>query len=125
MLIKHRKNMFLLKVLIWQRKIRSARKEDNGKRGIIVTLAESMRGEVLSMKLIYKAKRKRSLPAVEFPAGFVLIYNKKTPEQWNENANSDPEHHIFIHQRCEQNWGLMFLKKICFCGMHLKYNQQS
>ena len=69
--------MFLLKVLIWQRKIRSARKEDNGKRGIIVTLAELMRGEVLSMKLIYKAKRKRSLPVVEFPAGFVLIYNKK------------------------------------------------
>ena len=36
-----------------------------------------MSGEVLPMQLIYKGKTNRLLPAVEFPARFVLTYNKK------------------------------------------------
>ena len=44
---------------------------------------------------------KRSLPAVEFPAGFVL----KIPEQWKEITKSHPEYHMSIYQRCEKKVG--------------------
>ena len=53
------------------------RKGDNNKNGITVMLAETISGEVLPMKLIYKGETNRSLPAVKFPAGFVLNYNEK------------------------------------------------
>ena len=43
------------------------------KYGITVTLAGSMCDEVLPMQLIYKEKTNRSLPLVEFPAGFVVL----------------------------------------------------
>ena len=49
-----------------------ARKRANDKRGITVRLVESMSREVLFMQFIYKGKANRSLPAVEFPAGFLL-----------------------------------------------------
>jgi len=54
-----------------------ARKGANDKRGITATLAESFSGDILPMQLIYKGKTNRSLPSVEFPAGFLLTYNEK------------------------------------------------
>ena len=60
-----------------------ARKGANDKRGITVTLGESLSGEILPMQRIYKGKTNRSLPSVKFPAGFALTYNEK---HWsNEN----------------------------------------
>ena len=53
-----------------------ARKGANDKRGITVTLGESLSGEILPMQLIYKGKTNRSLPSVKFPAGFALTYNQ-------------------------------------------------
>ena len=56
---------------------RVARKGANDKRGITVTLGESLSAEILPKQLIYKGKTNRSLPSVKFPAGFALTYNEK------------------------------------------------
>ena len=54
-----------------------AKKGANDKRGITVTLGESLSGEILPMQLIYKGKTNRLLSSVKFPAGFALTYNEK------------------------------------------------
>ena len=71
-----------------------------------------MSDEVLPMQLVYKGKTNSSLPAVEFPAGSLLIYSKKTLEQRKGNTKSDPEHHLSIHQRCEKKVGAPCFTKI-------------
>ena len=64
-----------------------ARKGANDKRGITVTLRESLSGEILPMQLIYKGKTNRSLPSVKFPAGFALTYNEKHWSNEKETIN--------------------------------------
>ena len=64
-----------------------ARKGANDKRGITVTLGESLSGEILPMQLIYKGKTNRSLPSVKFPAGFALTYNEKHWSNEKETLN--------------------------------------
>ena len=61
------------------------KKGANDKRGITVTLAESMSGEILPMQLIYTGKTNRSLPAIKFPAGFALSFNEK---HWNNEKET-------------------------------------
>ena len=64
-----------------------ARKGANDKRGITVTLGESLSGEILPMQLMYKGKTNRSLPSVKFPAGFALTYNEKHWSNEKETLN--------------------------------------
>ena len=54
-----------------------SRKGSNDKRGITVTLAETLSGQILPFQRIYTGKTSRSLPHVKFPAGFCLSYNEK------------------------------------------------
>ena len=54
-----------------------ARKGVNDKRGITVTLGESLSGEILPMQLIYKGKTNRSLLSVKFPAKNTGAMKKK------------------------------------------------
>ena len=49
------------------------------KRGITVTLSETITGKILPFQLIYTGKTARSLPSVEFPNRFCLSYN---PKHW-------------------------------------------
>ena len=46
-----------------------------------------MSGEILPMQLIYKGKTNRSLPSVNFPAGFALTYNEKHWSNEKETIN--------------------------------------
>ena len=48
----------------------------NDKRGITVTLSETLNGVMLPFQLIYKGKTARSLLSVPFPEGFSLSYNE-------------------------------------------------
>ena len=48
----------------------------NDKRGITVTLSETLNGVMLPFQLIYKGKTARSLPSVPFLEGFSLSYNE-------------------------------------------------
>ena len=57
-----------------------SRKGGNDKRGITVTLPETITGKILPFQLIYTGKTARSLPSVEFPNGFCLSYN---PKNWS------------------------------------------
>ena len=50
------------------------------KRGITVTLSETITGKILPFQLIYTGKTARSLPSVEFPRRFCLSYN---PKHWS------------------------------------------
>ena len=61
------------------------RKGSTDKRGITVTLAETLSGQILPFQLIYTGKASRSLPNVEFPAGFSLRYNEK---HWSNKAET-------------------------------------
>ena len=54
-----------------------AKKGSNDKRGMTVTLAETLSGKMLPFQLIYHGKTARSLPSVPFPVGFLLSYNEK------------------------------------------------
>ena len=56
------------------------RKDRNDKRGITVTLSETIAGKVLPFQLICTRKTARSLPSAEFPNGFCLSYN---PKHWS------------------------------------------
>ena len=62
-----------------------SRKGSNDKRGITVTLAETLSGQILPFQLIYTGKTSRSLPHVKFPAGFCLSYNEK---HWSNEAET-------------------------------------
>ncbi|PFX26609.1 hypothetical protein AWC38_SpisGene8728 [Stylophora pistillata] len=62
-----------------------SRKGSSDKRGITVTLAETLSGQILPFQLIYTGKTSRSLPHVEFPAGFCLSYNEK---HWSNEAET-------------------------------------
>ena len=64
-----------------------ARKGANDKRGITVTLGESLSGKILPMQLTYKGKTDRSLPSVKFPADFALTYNEKHWSNEKETLN--------------------------------------
>ena len=57
-----------------------SRKSGNDKRGITVTLSETITGKILLFQLIYTGKTARSLPSVEFPNGFCSSYN---PKYWS------------------------------------------
>ena len=57
-----------------------SRKGGNDKRGITVTLSETITGKILPFQLIYTGKTAHSLPSVEFPDGFCLSYN---PKHWS------------------------------------------
>lgn len=54
-----------------------ANKGGNDKRGMTLTLAETLDGTALPFQLIYQGKTARSLPATNFPEGFCLSYNEK------------------------------------------------
>ena len=54
-----------------------SRKGGNDKRGITVTLSETITGVILPFQLIYTGKTVCSLTSVEFPNGFCLNYNPK------------------------------------------------
>ena len=54
-----------------------AKKGGSDKRGMTLTLAETLDGSVLPLQLIYQGKTVRSLPATNFPEGFCLSYNEK------------------------------------------------
>ena len=45
----------------------------------MVTLAQTLNGEILPFQLIYKGKTARLLPLVQFPTGFCSSYN---PKHW-------------------------------------------
>ena len=62
-----------------------SRKGSNDKRGITVTLAEKLSGQILPFQLSYTGKTSRSLPHVKFPAGFCLSYNEK---HWSNEAET-------------------------------------
>ena len=64
-----------------------ARKGANDKRGITVTLGESLSDEIVPVQLIYKGKTNRSLPSVKFRAGFALTYNEKHWSNEKETLN--------------------------------------
>jgi hypothetical protein len=53
-----------------------AKQGADDKRAITMTLAETLSGDILPFQLIYTGKTTRSLPAVEFPEGFLLGFNK-------------------------------------------------
>ena len=55
------------------------------KRGITVTLSETLNGAMLPFQLIYKGKTARSLPSVPFPEGFSLSYNES---HWSNQTES-------------------------------------
>ena len=98
-----------------------ARKGTNDKRGITVTLGESLSGEILPMQLVYKGKTNRSLPSVKFPAGFTLTYNEKHWSNEKETLNFIQDILCpYVHQRCKRKVD----KNLYFCGMHSKYSQQ-
>ena len=46
------------------------------KRAITLTLAETLNGDMLPLKMIYTGKTSRSLPTAKFPEGFLLESNK-------------------------------------------------
>ena len=54
-----------------------AKKGGNDKRGMTLTLSETVDGTALPFQLIYRGKTARSLPATNFPEGFCLSYNEK------------------------------------------------
>ncbi|KAI6659576.1 hypothetical protein LOD99_14499 [Oopsacas minuta] len=54
-----------------------AKKGSNDKRGMTITLAETLSGKMLPFQLIYHGETVRSLLAVPFPEGFLLSYNEK------------------------------------------------
>ena len=54
-----------------------AKKGSNDKRGMTITLAETLSGKMLPFQLIYNGKTSRFLPSVPFPDGFLLSYNEK------------------------------------------------
>ena len=54
-----------------------SRKGGNDKRGITVTLPETITGVILPFQLIYTGKTVCSFTSVEFPNGFCLNYNPK------------------------------------------------
>ena len=62
-----------------------SRKGSSDKRGITVTLAETLSGRILPFQLIYTGKTSRSLPHFDFPAGFCLSYNEK---HWSNEAET-------------------------------------
>ena len=64
-----------------------SRKGGNDKRGITVTLSETITGKILLFQLIYTGKTARSLPSVEFPNGFCLSYNPKHWSNEDETIN--------------------------------------
>ena len=41
------------------------------KRQVTATLSETLSEEILPFQLIYKGKKKRSIPSSKFPAGFL------------------------------------------------------
>ena len=64
-----------------------SRKGGNDKRGITVTLSETITGKIFPSQLIYTGKTARSLPSVEFPNRFCLSYNSKHWRNEYETTN--------------------------------------
>ena len=64
-----------------------SRKGGNDKRGITVTLSETITGKILPFQLIYTGKTARSFSSVEFPNGFCLSYNPKHWSNEDETIN--------------------------------------
>ena len=64
-----------------------SRKGGNDKRGITVTLSETITGKILLFQLIYTGKIARLLPSVEFPNGFCFSYNPKYWSNEDETIN--------------------------------------
>ena len=65
----------------------ASRKGGNDKRGVTVTLSETITGKTLPSQLIYTGKTARSLPSIEFPNGFCLSYNPKRSSNEYETIN--------------------------------------
>ena len=63
------------------------RKGGNDKRGITVTLSETITRKILPFQLIYTRKTACSPPSVEFPNGFCLSYNPKHWSNKDETIN--------------------------------------
>ena len=64
-----------------------SRKGGNDKRGITVSLSETITGKVLPFQLIYTGKTAHSLLSAEFPNGFRLSYNPKHWSNEDETVN--------------------------------------
>ena len=64
-----------------------SRKGGNDKRGITVTLSETITRKILPFQLIYTRKTACSPPSVEFPNGFCLSYNPKHWSNKDETIN--------------------------------------
>ena len=55
-----------------------AKKGGSDRRGMVLTLSETLDGSALPFQLIYQGKAARSLLASNFPEGFCLSYNETT-----------------------------------------------
>ena len=62
-----------------------ARKGASDKRGVTVTLSETLNGDILHFQIIYKGKTSTSLPSMKFPKGFCLSYNES---HWSNEAET-------------------------------------
>lgn len=72
----------------WQKPIQNvAKKGGTDKRGMTLTLAETLDGSVLPFQLIYQGKTARSLPATNFQEGFCLSYDEK---HWSNEKETLP-----------------------------------
>ena len=101
------------------------RKGGSNKRGIMVTLPQTLDGEILPFQLIYKGKTIRSLPAVEFPAGFCLSSN---PKHW---SNEEETIRILVEViepylcKVKEELDLPIEQKSLILGMLSEHSQQT
>ena len=101
-----------------------SRKGSNDKRGITVTLAETLSGQILPFQLIYPGKASRSLPHVKFPAVFCLSYNEK---HWCNEVETMALVNKIIYPyvtKVKEELGPLKLKRHCKYGMRSKHKVQ-
>ena len=100
-----------------------SRKGRNDKRGITVTLSETITGKIFPSQLIYTGKTARSLPSVEFPNGFCLSYN---PKHWsNEYETTNLLESVVTPYFCQvgEKLGLKNDQKALYFGMYSELSQ--
>ena len=100
-----------------------SRKGGNDKRGITVTLSETITGKILPFQLIYTGKTARSLPSVEFPNGFCLSYN---PKNWSNEDEMIELLESVVDQslyQVREELGLQNNQKGLYFGIHSKLSQ--
>ena len=73
---------------------------------------------------ISEGKTNRSLPPVEFPAGFVITYNEKHLSNEKEILNLMENIMYPYIKDVKKSWGPMFHKNVYFCEMHLRHRIQ-